>query len=200
MALGVHVEERPDRCVELGVHEDHVLAVAEGLQHHVGAELDRSGDIHEGVDLLRAAEEKSVVRDDWPSRANGVLQLTLRRRHHAVLEAGVCVHLGRTLEAPAVDGRDLHSGDAVHDGVGEPLGHESGADHSHTDRASLALAGLEQVVDDHHRSAPPVKRSSWATILALTSVSISDNRGQTQSFSEISLTGSGQLRPRAGSS
>ena len=46
----------------------------------------------------------------------------------------------------------------------------------------------------------PLRRSAATAILALTSGSTSASRRQAPSFSEISLTGSGQLRPSPGSS
>ena len=139
-----------------------MLAVAEGLQRDLGAELDRSGDVDQRVDLLRADSSERVVGDHGPSGANRVLEgRPARSPPRCSVEAGVLVDLGRALEAPAVDRRHAHARDAVDDRVGEPLGHESGADHAHPDRAPLALAGLEQVVDDDHRTgSPPPARAS----------------------------------------
>ena len=41
--LGVDLQDRADRRVDLGVHQHDVLAVLERLEHDVGAELDRAG-------------------------------------------------------------------------------------------------------------------------------------------------------------
>ena len=51
---GVDLQDRADGGVDLGVHQHHVLAVAEGLEDDVGAELDRAGDVDDDVDLARS--------------------------------------------------------------------------------------------------------------------------------------------------
>ena len=73
--LRVDAQDRADRRVELGVHQHDVLAVARGLEHDLRAELDRAGEVDEHVDLLGAAEQERVVRDDDAVRTDRVLDL-----------------------------------------------------------------------------------------------------------------------------
>ena len=75
MLAGVDLEDRADRRVDLGIHRDHVLAVLERVERNAGAEVDRSGHVDEHVDLLRAAEEERIVRDDRTSGSDGVFEL-----------------------------------------------------------------------------------------------------------------------------
>ena len=57
--LRVHLQDRADRRVDLGVHQHDVLAVLERLERDPGAELDRAGHVDEDVDLLGAAEQRA---------------------------------------------------------------------------------------------------------------------------------------------
>ena len=49
--LRVHAQDRADRGVDLGVHQDDGLAVPERLENDVGTELHRAGDVDEHVDV-----------------------------------------------------------------------------------------------------------------------------------------------------
>ncbi len=61
-SLGVDLQDRPDRGVDLGVHQHDVLAVGERLEDDVGAELDRPGDVDDDVDLLGCGRAGSGPR------------------------------------------------------------------------------------------------------------------------------------------
>ena len=59
--VGVDVEDRADRRLELGVHQHDVLAVRERLERDLRAELDRAGHLADHVDVLAPAEEERIV-------------------------------------------------------------------------------------------------------------------------------------------
>ena len=48
--FGVDLKDRPDRRVDLGIHQHDVFAVLEGLEHDMSTELDRAGHIDDHVD------------------------------------------------------------------------------------------------------------------------------------------------------
>ena len=200
MPAGVGVEDRPDGAVELRVHGDEVLAVLESLECDPGPELDRTGDVHDRVDLLRLAEEKRVLGDDRPSGPHRILEVAEARRYYCLVVARVAEDAERLVGATAVDRDDVHSRDAVSDLVREALGHESGAEHPDSDRTAFLLTRAQRLVDDDHRTVPAGSRSASMAILRRTSGSTSASSGQAASFSEISLTGRGQVSPRPGSS
>ena len=200
MLARVGVENRPEGSVELRVHRDEVLAVLERLERNLCSELDRSGDVHDRVDLLRSAEEERVLGDDGASRPHRVFEVVEVRRFDGVVVAGVAEHVERLLGTSAVDRDDLHSRDAVSDLVREALSHEAGAQHPDPDGPAFLLAGAQRPVDDDHQTAPAGSRSASTAILRRTSDSTSASSGQAASFSEISLTGRGHVSPRAGSS
>ena len=74
----VHLEDRSDRRVHLGVHQDHVLAVPNASRIDLGAELHGAGDVDQRVDLVGAADEERVLGDRRLSGANAVLERRLR--------------------------------------------------------------------------------------------------------------------------
>ena len=172
------------------------LPLRERLEHDLRAELDRAGEVDEDVDLLGAAEQERVVGDDGAVRADRVLDLGLAGRDDGVAEPGVVADAQGLLEPAGVDRRHAHAGDAVGDLVRQPLGHEAGADQRDPDRAALCLAPAQCGVDEDHSAALAVVS---AAIRDLISSRTSASGAQSASFSEISVTGSGQLRPRSGS-
>ena len=202
MLVGVGLEDRADRRVELRVHQHDRFAVLERLERNLRAELDRAGHVDQDVDLLRLAEEECVVCDNRPPGADGVLELSRRRRYDHVVASRIVVDLLCALEVAAVHRRHLHSRHAVNDLVREPLGHEAGADHADAHRLSLRFAGAERVVDNDHETAAPCSAGTLGSIVMRRAIScsFSDRRGKARSFSVISVTGSGQVRPRRGSS
>ena len=173
-----------------------MLAVARGLEHDLRAELDRAGEVDYHVDLLGAAEQERVVRDDDAVRTDRVLDLTLGGRHGGRAELSVVADPVGLLEPAGVDRGDAHAGDAVGDLVGEALGHEAGADQADLDRAAFGLTGAQCGVDEDHAEAS----SAGATVIrASISSSTSVSGAHFASFSEISVVSIGQLRPRLGS-
>ena len=51
--IGLGLQQRPDGAVELRVHEQHVLAVIDRVEHDPRAVLDRAGDLENDVDAVR---------------------------------------------------------------------------------------------------------------------------------------------------
>ena len=68
MLVGVGLEDRADRRVELRVHQHDRFAVFERLERNLRAELDRAGHVDQDVDLLRLAEECVVCDNRPPAR------------------------------------------------------------------------------------------------------------------------------------
>ena len=126
-----------------------MLAVAEGVGDHVGAELDGAGHVHQGVDLGGAGEQGPVVGDGRPVVRDRVLEVAFVLRHHR-LDPGVPVGLDRLLEMAVVDGHHAFAGDGVDDLVQQAAAHEAGADHADPDGVAGGLTGLQGVVDDDH--------------------------------------------------
>ena len=141
-SVGVHVEDRADRRLELGVHQDDVLAVRERLERDPCAELDVAGHLADHVDVLAPAEEERVVGHGRAAAACRVLELRLRadRRRARGPRSGRPRPRGPGFRFEIAD--DAHPRDAVDDLVREPLAHEAGADDADADRAALGLAGL----------------------------------------------------------
>ena len=139
--LGVGLQDRADRRVDLGVHHHDVLAVGERLDEHVGAELDRAGHVDDDVDLRRPADQHRVLGDRRPAggerRRRGRSGCRPGRRPRGPSSGRRLGPLGLAV----VDRRHPHAGDAVGDLVGEALAHEAGADHADPDRPVLPPPG-----------------------------------------------------------
>ena len=71
----VDLQDRTDGRVHLGVHQHHRLAVPEGLEDDVSAELDRARHVDDDVDLGRAADQERVLGDGRQALANRVVEL-----------------------------------------------------------------------------------------------------------------------------
>ena len=59
--VGLVLEERPERAVELGVHQQHVLAVLERGEHRGDRVLDGAGDVEEHVDVRARRHQHRVL-------------------------------------------------------------------------------------------------------------------------------------------
>ena len=77
MALRIDLEDRADRRVDLGVHEDDVLAVTERLEDDGRRVLDVAGDLADDIDLLAAAQEVRIVGERGLARPHRVLEARL---------------------------------------------------------------------------------------------------------------------------
>ena len=98
MPVGIGLQNGPDRGVELGIHQHDVLAVLECLEHDVGAELDRAGDIDEHVDDVgeRARSIASSVATGLRARRS-IVEFALRLSDDNVLAARVVEHVDGSL-------------------------------------------------------------------------------------------------------
>src|SRR6266851_147458 len=146
----IHLENRADRGIDLGIHQYDRFAVFESLENYVGTELDRARDIDDHIDLARAAHHEGVLGHGGLALANGLVELGLRPRHDDIVEPGVAIDVLSSLGAPIVDSSHAHARNAVSDLVREPLPHEPGADHAHANRLSLLLSGFQSIVDKNH--------------------------------------------------
>ena len=147
---GIDLENRADGGVEFSVHQHHVFLMLESLDHDVRAELDRTGYIDQHVDLLRTRKQESVFRDDRLAGPYGILQLDLRVGDDNVLETRIFEDMKRLFEFAAVNGDHAHAGNAVHNLIGQPLCHETGAEQRHANRFALLLAGFQYIINDDH--------------------------------------------------
>ncbi len=77
MTVGVDVQDRADRRLELGVHQHDVLAIGERLEHHLRAELDRAGDLAHDVDVLAPAEQERIVGVGRTAASGDLIELGL---------------------------------------------------------------------------------------------------------------------------
>ncbi len=188
--VGVDVEDRADRGLELGVHEHDVLAVRERLERDLGSELDRAGHLADDVDVLAAAEQEGIVRHDRAAGRRSVVERVLRVDGNR-LQTRVAERVGGAFGSPVRDADHTHAGHAVHDLVRESLTHEAGADDADADRASFSFARPQGRVDDDHDEISMRLRTSGST---------TSRPGHWESFSDMTETGSGQVSPRRGSS
>src|SRR5256885_2150517 len=207
----IHLENRTDRGVDLGIHQHDGLAVLEGLENYVSAELDRARDVDDDVDLAGAAHHEGVFGHGRLALANRLIELSLRACHDDGLEPRVAKHVLGTLRTPIGDGSHAHARNTVSDLIGEPLPHETGADHAHANRFSLLLSGFQSIVDDDHGFLRPdcILRTQFNTlntseshalfpralILRFNSGSILRRSGHSASLGDISTTGSGRTSP-----
>src|SRR6185437_13587015 len=103
-----------------------------------------------------------VFRDHGLAGANGILDGVLRVREHRVISARVLEVASRSVYPAAVDGDDAHAGDVVHDGVREPLAHETGAQNADTNRSASLGARPQCIVNDDHDSCRTEKGNAVA--------------------------------------
>ena len=141
MPVGVDVEDRSDRRLELGVHQHDVLAVRKRLEGDVRPELDRAGDLADHVDVLAAAEQERIVGHDRAAGRRGVVERVLGVDRDR-FDARVPERFGRPFRPTIGDPDHSHPRDAVDDLVRQALPHEAGADDPDANRAVLRFALL----------------------------------------------------------
>jgi hypothetical protein len=178
--LGLLAQDRPDRSVELGVHQDHVLAVVDRGRDGAGAVLDRAGHLDQRVDAGLAGQEQRIVRDCVTVRGDRRLELVRRRDLDDIVRARLPEGLVGLVERPVRDRDEPHPGHRAQDLERDAAPHEPGADHRDPDRPALAPAALECGVDDLHQPSKSGQAASF---------------GDTKAFA-----GSGHSIPKAGSS
>ena len=87
MRVGISLQNRPDRRVELGIHQDDILAVPESLKGHASTELHGSGDIHEDIDELAARNQHRILDSHGRRPLDRSVESLLRIRHDDILQA-----------------------------------------------------------------------------------------------------------------
>ena len=196
--VGVRLEDRPDRAVELGVHEDDVLAALDRGERDVGAVLDGPRDFHDRLDRLRRAENRRIVGDRRAATRHCVVELGRRANLLDGRRPGLHVGLPGSVEPPVRDGDELHPRDGSRDLERDPATHEAGPDHPDPDRPTLPLSDLERAVDDDHRGSAAgsarMRTSKSGQLRSLSETILGFASGQS-----IANTGSSQRRPRSAS-
>ena len=147
---GVNLKDRADGGVNLGVHEHDILAVRERLEKHLGAEFHGTRRIDDHIDVLRASQEERVLRDNGLARSNRVLELPLRSGYDSVCNSRIAVGLTCALGPPIENCGHAHARNAVDDGVGQPLSHESGPEQPDPYRLARGGSRLQRSVNKNH--------------------------------------------------
>ena len=147
----IDLKDRPDRGVELGVHQHDVLAVLEGFQRHVGAEFDRAGRVDDHVDVARSGQQQRILgrrRTAGGDIASSSCDCDADQPR--LIEAGIAQDVERPLRLAVGDRDDAHARRAVDDLVGQALAHEAGADDGDADRLASGFRGLQGCIDEQH--------------------------------------------------
>ena len=181
-AVGVRLQDRAERAVELRIHEHEVLAVRDRLQRNARGELDLARRLHDNLDRASLADDGRVVRDGVPARGDRPLEFRGARHPDEVVGAGVAVRLLGGLDRAVANSHDVHAGRGIQGLQDEPPAGEPGAHDADPHGVALRGTALERAVDDDHEGT-----SSWKS-------------GQEASFSETSGSRIGQSMPKAGSS
>ena len=150
--LGINLKDRADGGVQLGVQQNDLLAMSERLENNLGAELHRAGHVHNNVDAGGARQQEGVLRYYGPAGGNCLVHLALRRALDDVREPGVTENTESLLHVAGVDSAQAHAGNVVHELVREPLTHEAGTDHRHTNRLAALFKRPQSIVHDDHSS------------------------------------------------
>ena len=146
--------------------------------------------------MRRAGHEERVLSDDRLARFDGFVESALGfSNHRRQLAVHVPIRVESFVDVAVVDAHHTHACHAVDDLVRQASCHEPGADDANPDRASLFLSRPERCIDKNHGVA----------LIAIcmrdrSSDSAMARAGHRRSFSEITVTGSGQVSPRRGSS
>ena len=103
VALCVDLEDRPDRRVDLGIHQHDVLPVFERLEDHGRRIFDVPRDLANDIHLLAAAEEEWVVGIHGPAGSDRVLEGRLLGMARALDGRTPPLPRGRTMALPCPD-------------------------------------------------------------------------------------------------
>ena len=176
--VGLLAQDRADRAVEFGVHQDHVLAVLDRGRDGARAVLDCAGDLDQGLDLRVAGEQQRILRHRVAIGADRFVEFRLVRGLDDIPGTSLRVGAMCLFDVPVRDRHEPHARDGAQDLKRYAAAHEAGADHRYADRISGASALFERGINNDHRS----------------------KSGQLASFSDrTAFAGSGQSIPNAGS-
>ena len=155
--LGPQAEDRADGAVDLGVHQDHVLAVLDARTAPGGSRTRRRRSRRRRRRPAPAGTTaaKSSVTTGTPAASAASASATVLDPP-STGDAGLAVGALGLGDRAVDDGDHAHAGRRVDDLVDQTAAHEAGADQGHPDRAALGLAALQRGVDDDHELAPTV--------------------------------------------
>ena len=108
--IGINLENRAHRAVQLGIHHDHMFAVLNGLEHHLGAEFHRASHLDDDIYALCLAEQKCVIGDRIAVLRDRILQLRNCFNNHHVLNIGFVVRAPGLIEIPVGNRHQFHAG------------------------------------------------------------------------------------------
>ncbi len=72
---GAVSEQRSDRAVQLGVHQDDVGAGPDGVQHHSGGVLDGASDLDQHLHRIAGGQDGGVIGDHRVAGCDGTVDL-----------------------------------------------------------------------------------------------------------------------------
>lgn len=127
VAVGIGLQNGPDRAIELGIHQDHVLSMFERFEHDMSAKFHRAGDIDEHVDIVRPREQHRIPGRDRPQATGRAIELALRVGNDDVVASGILEYVHRPLPLAIGYRNHVHAWHPVEDLVGQTLVHEAGA-------------------------------------------------------------------------
>jgi hypothetical protein len=145
--VGLHLQDRADQRVELGVDHRHRLAVRDGVEHDAGSELHRPGHLDDQVDRIATRQHLRVAGQHRRALLDQVSGLACAAGTSPLADAGLAESAFGMLRRPIGDADEPDAGhgraELERDG---PTG-RAGAHHADPDRASMRLTHLLHVVD-----------------------------------------------------
>ena len=112
------LEDRPQRAIELGIDQDHVLAMLDRVQSHLCPELHGSGRLNQGVDAIGPTQDCRIVGDRELPAGDRVLQLGAGGDPPHRLDAGAGIRGLGCLDVTVRYGHQLHPFDRADDLLG----------------------------------------------------------------------------------
>ena len=146
-----------------------------------GTVLDGTGHLAQRIDSARLGQRVRILGDTRDALRDRALDPSRVVSFGQLGDTEFFIGASRIRQMAVRDRHQAHSRRRVDDRVSQAPAHEAGSDHPDLNRVSVALALLKDTVDDDHRCC-------------------SSRDGQDASWVEMTETGSGQSRPRAGSS
>ena len=119
MLRRIDLQDRSDGCVNLGIQQNHVLAVLERFESHARAELDRTSHIHQHIHFRGPGQQKaSSVTTVLPSRmARSTSSCRMRSDH--VFHAAVFAQIERPLRLAVENRHHAHTSHGVDDVIAQ---------------------------------------------------------------------------------
>ena len=145
----LRLQNRAEQRVHLGIHHDHMLAMVERVQHHMGCSLNSARHFHEYVDGIAAGQHERIVGQDGEPSGNGRLCLTSRScatpfRHTGFPERPFTM-LWRSIRNRYEANSRCWCSELQGDGA--PRG--AGPNHADADRMTRGFTFLKGCINDH---------------------------------------------------